>query len=162
MTTERFIVSYTNKGDYIMRIETKTELKEITTIRYIAEDGKEFNVRESCEFYELKQRRALYKKENREKHLSELEGMYPLSVKGQVFSDDEYAYSWYKLKSESDFEILESMYKEAVRPDVYPEIICVEQDKFQEDNYFYKLSDMKKDTVEFWKNFGFEIKFLED
>ena len=126
---------------------------------YIASDGKEFDNRIQCENHET----SLIRETAEEacKHLKLKYDFHPIGYEGE-YGD---TYSWYKLESEDDFNLVKKFYElfedhYISSPKQYPSILCV-----TEPNYDYSfadfdyLEDMMERTKIFFKEFGINTSF---
>lgn len=138
--------------------------EEMDVFIYIAEDGKEFEDKEECEKYEKKLALDKAKKAIEKLELSTVRSTMPLSDDGYP-SECNY-FHWYKVNSDTDVELLNKVYRDEIEePSFYPEIICVETTEGPSDTIFdvytYYLTNIKNDTINFWKKFGFDVTFEE-
>ena len=143
-----------------MKIKTERRMVEVFDTTYVALDGTEFKSEGSCLEYE----RQLETDDLREKadklRLVDLDGTYPLDTDAQYINDN-HSYTWYQVCDEEDYKVLLNLYgDDVVKPETYPEIICVESDEdYGNDVWTYRLSDMMQSTLMFWKNFGYDVAF---
>lgn len=141
-----------------MKIITKKEVKEFEVIRYVAEDGKEFETKKQCKKYESEKKIITAIKIAEKLRINSLDRVIPLDADGDT--EPEYSYIWYELKNEKDFNLLYNAYGDSIKkPKKYPEIVCVESIGFGSNKYSYCLSDIKEATETFWKRFGYQIDF---
>lgn len=96
--------------------------------------------------------------------IKELDEHIPLGNDGLV--NESNIFRWYRVKDEKDYQVLNTVYGNAVRePSVYPEIICVEtvgQEAYQGDAYAYHLADCRKITEDFWKQMGYKCRIEKE
>jgi len=128
----------------------------INVIRYKAIDGKECKTEQECLEYE--KQLDIKKKEYKEKEekmkkaaalkVNELTGLVPINKDKENSS----YYYWYKLSNESDFEAVNSNYRNMLnKPTKYPTMICIEvYDTCQYEST--ELEEMKNYTDNFWNN----------
>ena len=149
-----------------MREEMKTELREVTIKRYIADDGKEFEYRFDCEKYEKYLSLKKYIEQADNMRIKELDDVLPLDCCGEVEENNNFR--WFSLNNKEDYDIVSKAYDndELPTPKEYPAILCVESssyyfEEYNADSYGYLLKDIMADTKEFWARFGYEISFTE-
>ena len=128
---------------------------------YIAEDGSEFAFYSDCLEYERKNRKDKIEEAAEKLRITELDDLVPLTSSGDVHYEN--TFCWYRLNSREDFEKVNAAYKDALyEPENYPEIMCVEiveNYEYEDDGYDCSLSRCKKETIDFWKKFGYEVEF---
>lgn len=132
----------------------------------MADDGTEFKIEAQCLQYEKQCERKKYFEKEKEIRMQDLDGQTPL---GGGEETEYHNYIWYKLRSEKDIELLESLYNRLNVPHMtsFPAIICLEiyDENYDEDGWYdgdawvTTLDDVKLATREFWKNFGYHISF---
>ena len=143
-----------------MEIRTEKKLVEIMQTTYIAFDGKEFVDKTDCENYEKKLEKAKLSKEVETFELKGLEDIYPLDTEGGEVSGN-HCYKWYKVNNTEELNKVANLYNADFGEfKSYPQTICVEFDYYYDEyRWIYTLSDMQKQTVEFWKKHGFDVEF---
>lgn len=137
-----------------IRAEVKMVEREIKT--YIADDGTEFSSRVECAKYEyeLKYKKILETVKSLE--IEDLKDILPINTSG--IPNENNTFGWYEVKSEKDFEIIDTAYNNSLESlENYPEIICVELET--DFGYVYTLTDCKRETEEFWRQLGYETTF---
>lgn len=146
-----------------MEIKTEKRTVEIEETIYIAEDGKEFSSEKECIEYEeelkVKELKAIVDK----LEVAKFHELYPLDTCGLCIGENK-EYNWYKVNNNNELNTLERYYNKGetyLEQERFPEIVCVEHDYCypREDAWFYLLSNMKKSTIAFWKEFGLDVEF---
>lgn len=102
---------------------------------------------------------------------SDLNEVFPLNT-GKEEINYNNCHKWYMVRSLENVEMLEEMYnstfnnlRDVISTSEEPQIVCIsynedfEEEGLVDDAECYLLSDMKKETISFWKKFGFEIEF---
>ena len=147
-----------------MEIRTEKKLVEImqTTNIYIAEDGKEFDNIIDCEDYEKELESAKLRAEAEVFELKELEDVYPLDAEGKEVPEN-HCYKWYKANNTEELNKVANLYNADFGEfETYPQTICIEYDYYYDEyKWIYALSDMQRQTIEFWKKHGFDVEFKE-
>lgn len=144
-----------------MKTEERTRVIEEKFVVYISDDGKEFDSYSKCSKYEEEQRQREFIKLAEEKRIKQLDGIVPLTTNGEFFSENS-QFRWYRVENESDFETIKEAYvANFKKPEIYPDIICIEEDCYDE-NYVYSLRDCKKNTEEFWNFFNAKVTFSKE
>lgn len=147
-----------------MEIRTEKKLVEImqTTNIYIAEDGKEFDNKIDCENYEKELESAKLRAEAEVFELKEIEDVYPLDAQGKEVPEN-HCYKWYKVNNAEELNSVANLYNADFGEfKTYPQTICVEYDYYYDKyKWIYTLSDMQRQTIEFWKKHGFDVEFKE-
>lgn len=121
-------------------------------IKYIAEDGKEFDDEAQCKNYE----------ENimiERLQIKRLNGVVPLTIiDGEVNFDNKFI--WYKVNNKEELNSLKEEYaieKGDLAINIFPEIICIEDDD-HDNPPTYTLSDIKRLTKKFWGKMGYDLE----
>lgn len=145
-----------------MREEMKTELREVTVKKYIADDGTEFEYKSDCEIYERSLSLKEYIEQADNMRIKELDDVLPLDCNGMV--EENSYFNWFSLNSKKDFDIVKKAYADGSLPvpKEYPTILCVESnsyhtEEYNDDCYGYLLEDIMADTKKFWKKLGYEV-----
>lgn len=134
---------------------------EKTIVVYAARDGKQFSTEADCMKYEHSLGSGDSIKIAAQLCLPRLDSVTPIGDTG-----DEYRhYTWFLIRSKSDFEAVCNVYGKLdwiKEPKVYPDIMCMKSDSEfgdlqMEDVYNEFLSEMRKTTSDFWKNFGCNV-----
>lgn len=118
---------------------------------FVANDGKQFETEQECLDYEAQ----LEEREKRRAQLliPELDDLLPLS--NDLDNGYDHTYQWYRVNSKDDFELLNENYRYAlVEPEVYPDIICVQE--YADDYVTYLLTDLISDINKFLNHFGYQ------
>lgn len=144
-----------------MKTETKRETKEVFTEIFIADDGTEFKNESDCERYEY----GLNLKELEEKieilELKKLKDTIPLDTYGSSITEGN-EFRWFKVTNKNDVDVILRWCgkgRNYIPPEQYPDIVCVEDDGYGK--YPMLLSEMKQETINFWKKFGLKVNFEE-
>ena len=144
-----------------MRTEKKTKMVEVTEIKYIADDGREFASVRDCEQYEKAEKRKIFIDKAEKLRIKELEDLMPLVLDETM---EHHEYRWYKLQNENDYNILSEAYSGNYfgEPVSYPAIMCVETydyycDDYDGDAYSFTLDKCKEDTIKFWERQGYKV-----
>lgn len=143
-----------------MVVKTEKRMVEVFDTTYVAVDGTEFKSEGSCLEYEKQLATDELIAKADKLRLVDLDDTYPLDTDGQYVSDCK-SFTWYQVCDEEDYNTINALFNnEIAKPTSYPEIICVETEgECYCDVYDYRLSDMEKSTIAFWKNFGYEVEF---
>ena len=145
-----------------MEIRTEKRIVEVYDTTYIAIDGKEFKSEGLCLEYENDLEDAKIRARVEKFELKELYGVYPLDTEAQYINDN-HEYKWYRMENREDYVAFVEMYGDEVsEPEAYPKVVCVEQDEhYISDVWVYSLSNMRQNTIDFWKKHGFNVEFME-
>ena len=145
-----------------MEIRTEKKLVEImqSINTYIAVDGKEFDNKIDCENYEKELESAKLRAEAEVFELKELEDVYPLDARGGEVPEN-HCYKWYKVNNTEELNKVANLYNADFGEfKDYPQTICIEYDyHYDEYRWIYTLSDMQRQTIEFWEKHGFDVEF---
>lgn len=137
---------------------------ELKTKVYVANDGKEFASKYECEKYELD-----LLKEKIRKNITKLrlfgkpKDMMPINT--NAFPSEMSTYDWFTVTCKTDLENLNHAFP-GIEGSVglldieYPEVVCVEENDCG-DAWFYTLSEMRKDTVDFFAKLGIGVSFFD-
>lgn len=146
-----------------MKVETRKEMKEVLIDIFIADDGTEFKDINECSEYENDLKNEKLEKKFEKFEIKELSGVPPLDTKASYIEGDN-DFKWFKVNNKEDVDLIDEVYRDgAVEPKQYPDVICVE---YREqgcccEGWSYFLSEMKEETIEFWKKFGLKVNFEE-
>lgn len=145
-----------------MEIRTEKRMVEQLINTYIAEDGKEFDTKVDCENYEREIEDARLRAGAEKFEIKELEDTYPLDTDGQEIQEN-HCYKWYRVNNAEELNTVADLYNADFGEfKTYPQTICVEYEYYHDEfRWIYSLSDMKQNTVEFWKKHGFDVEFKE-
>lgn len=143
-----------------MKIRTEKKLVEQLVNTYIAIDGKEFSTEVECEAYEEDLNNAQIRAEAEKFEIKELEDTYPLDAEGREVMEN-HCYKWYKVNNTEELNKVANLYNADFGEfKDYPQIICIEYDYYYDEyRWIYTLSDMQRQTIEFWKKHGFDVEF---
>lgn len=105
------------------------------------------------------------------RYASELNDVFPIST-GKEEINYNNCHKWYMVQSLENVEMLEKMYnstfnnlRSIISKNEEPQIVCIsynedfEEEDLVDDAECYLLSEMKKETISFWKKFGFDVEF---
>lgn len=145
-----------------MKKEIRVEQKVVVTenIVYIASDGTEFTRENDC----IRHEESLImtdKEEACRRLLINPMVEHHLTSCGDC-SDD---YSWYRIETESDFELVKSYYELWVdnyieAPKNYPTVLCVAESSCSYDYAgFIYLEDMMAEAKDFFQKFNINVSF---
>ena len=142
-----------------MKVKREVRTIEKAVMVYTAEDGKEFFSERECREYENQTLLAPKIAAAEKLRIEELNGVIPLVDYEAVA---EYStYSWYEVKNEEEYEVLDDAYGgDVCVPKNYPEIICMEStggEAYMGDSYCYMLSEIRETTEKFWEKMGYEV-----
>ena len=145
-----------------MEIRTEKKIVEQLINIYVAEDGKEFDNKIDCENYEKELESAKLRAEAEVFELKELEDVYPLDAQGKEVPEN-HCYKWYKVNNIEELNKVANLYNADFGEfKTYPQTICVEHDYYYDEyKWIYTLSDMQRQTIEFWGKHGFNVEFDE-
>lgn len=144
-----------------MDVKKTRRVIEQEDITYVAFDGTEFKSEGACLDYEKEVERKHVESEAQKLEIKELKNKFPLDINASGI-DTEYTYKWFKINNENEFSLLQQAYRlnGFGKPNTYPQILCVEVDEvWNNSNFLYRLSDMKKNTISFWEDFGLVVEF---
>ena len=145
-----------------MEIRTERRMVEQLINIYIAEDGKEFDTKVDCESHEREIEYAKLRAEAEVFELKELNDTYPLDAEGGEVLEN-HCYKWYKVNNAEELNTVANLYNGDFGDfKTYPQTICVEYEYYHDEfRWIYTLSDMQRQTIEFWKKHGFDVEFKE-
>ena len=143
-----------------MEIRTEKRTVEQLINTYIAEDGKEFDTMVDCENYERELEDAKLRAGAEKFEIKELEDTYPLDAEGGEVPEN-HCYKWYKVNNTEELNTVANLYNADFGEfKTYPQTICVEYDYYYDEcRWIYTLSDMQRQTIEFWGKHGFDVEF---
>ena len=129
---------------------------------YVAFDGTEFKTELQCDRYESELRRQENMLSIAKLEVKGIGDLLPLDTHGLSVNDSHY-YTWYKVNDEGEWNTIIAVYGGYLKqPESFPEIVCLENCGYTDEYlWVYRLSEMKQDTIDFWRNFGFDIEFKE-
>ena len=149
-----------------MREEMRTELREITVKKYIADDGTEFEYKSDCETYERNLSLKKYIEQANNMRIKELDDVIPLDCNGMA--EENSNFRWFPLNNKGDYNIVLKAYADGSLPipKEYPTILCVEsssyyEEEYNEDCYGYLLENIMADTKKFWEKLGYKVEITK-
>jgi hypothetical protein len=126
--------------------------------KYISDDGLEFDNEYDCIKHEIEYKKAVKGAESL--RLEQYNYVFPISIDGLAVESN--YFTWYEIKNEDDYYALVKACGEdnIKKPDNYPEIICVETcgEEYMGETWGYLLSELIRQTEEYWRKFGYKIK----
>lgn len=143
-----------------IRMEKRMVEKIINT--YVAGDGKEFDNKFDCENYEKELENSRIRAEAEAFEIKEINDVFPLDAEGTEVCEN-HCYKWYKVNNAEELNKVANLYNADLGEfKSYPQTICIEYDYYYDSFiWVYSLSDMRRQTVEFWKKQGFNVEFKE-
>ena len=139
------------------RVETK-EMKEITTVQYVAEDGRVFANASDCDKYERNmqsfKRTDFLITETSKFRINAAEDYRPFNG-GE--NHDHNVWFWFKVENRNQLNLLNELYGTRINVSLFPEFICME---YQDENYFpATLSDSMRYVEELCSKLGVTVEF---
>ena len=74
---------------------------------------------------------------------------------------ENHCYKWYKVNNTEELNKVANLYNgDFGEFKEYPQTICVEYEYYHDElRWIYTLSDMQRQTIEFWKKHGYDVEF---
>lgn len=139
------------------RIEKRTTEAEV----YVAVDGRIFDTERDCVLHETKLEKEKMSAAIEKLEIKHMRDFCPIDTQGYGINENS-DFTWYKVENYTEHKLLMNYYdrEQFLQAEKYPEVFCVEViDGY--DSYIYSVSEMKKNTIDFWKRLEMNVTFDE-
>lgn len=142
-------------------MEKKIERRYVDEEMFVANDGTRFNSERDCVLHETKLEKEKMSAAVEKLEIKNMRDFCPIDTQGYGINENS-DFTWYKVENYTEHKLLMNYYdrEQFLQAEKYPEVFCVEViDGY--DSYIYSVSEMKKNTIDFWKRLEMNVIFDE-